>query len=41
MHVLAGGEYQLRQFQACDRVISATFLELSVTAEAIFGAAGF
>lgn len=40
IYTLDNGEYQLQQFRGSDRIVSATFPELSVKAEAIFQSAG-
>lgn len=40
VYSLENGEYQLRQFRGSDRIVSITFPALSLTAEAIFHAAG-
>lgn len=37
---LENGEYQLQQFRGSDRIVSMTFPKLTLTAEAIFQAAG-
>ena len=40
VYILADGEYQIQQFRGSDRVLSTTFPELTLTAEAIFQASG-
>jgi Uma2 family endonuclease len=40
IYTLEDGEYQLQQFRGSDRLISMTFPELTLTAEAIFQASG-
>ena len=40
VYILADGEYQLQQFRGSNRILSTTFPELTLTAEAIFQASG-
>jgi Uma2 family endonuclease len=38
VYQLVDGEYQVQQFRGGDRIVSATFPELSLTAEQVFAA---
>ncbi|AUB42844.1 Endonuclease, Uma2 family [Nostoc flagelliforme CCNUN1] len=40
IYQLIDGEYQVTQFRSSDRILSATFPELNLTAEQIFQAGG-
>jgi Uma2 family endonuclease len=40
VYTLENGEYQLQQFRGSDRIVSATFPQLALTAAAVFNAAG-